>query len=60
MKESVGMPLQEDVDRPKSPEEEKAEGERSLKYSMYISIFFVGGGLALFWLILFVAYSIRV
>lgn len=37
----------------------KLNDENSLKNAMYTSILFVGGGIALFWLVLFIFYTIR-
>lgn len=38
--------------------EEKVD-ETSFKNAMYASILFVGGGIAFFWIILFIIFSVR-
>jgi hypothetical protein len=38
---------------------EKIEEVDSFKGAMYTSIIFVGGGIVIFWLMLFIAYSLR-
>lgn len=44
----------------KQPEEnEEINEEHSLKSAMYTSLLFVGGGIVLFWLLLFIIYTVR-
>ncbi|MHA6250814.1 cytochrome c oxidase subunit 2A [Oceanobacillus sp. CAU 1775] len=41
-------------------EHENPEEELSFKSALYSSVLFVGGGIVLFWFLLFIAFSLRV